>query len=191
MKVTSKTAGMGIMTVAALLLGTAVIADTMGTGHMGGPDMMMGGAEMDFATMDADKDGKISKDEMAAFRAARVTAADANGDGMLSVEEISAMHIKAMAQSAGNMAQRMIERLDSDGDKMLSVAEMMEGPMPEAMFDRMDTNEDGFIDQAEADAAKAHMMERGKGRGQHGKGGHDGHKGDHDGQMGKDGSDGN
>jgi hypothetical protein len=191
MKLTSKTAGIGIMTMAALMLGTAVIADSMGAGEMGGAGMMMGGAEMDFAAMDGDKDGKVSKDEVAAFRAARVTAADANGDGKLSVEEISAMQLKAMQQAAGTMAQRMIDRLDSDGDKMLSVAEMMERPMPEAMFDRMDTNEDGFIDQAEADAAKAQMMERGKGRGQHGKGGHDGHKGDHDGQMGQDGSDDN
>ena len=176
MKLTSKSAGMGIMAVAALMLGTAVIADSMGTGQMGGPDMMMGGAEMDFAAIDADKDGKISKDELAGFRAARVTAADANGDGMLSVQEISAMHMKTMAQAAGNMAQRMVERLDSDGDKMLSAAEMMDRPMPDAMFGRIDTNEDGFIDQAEADAAKARVMERGKNRMQHGMDGHGEHQ---------------
>ena len=196
MKLTSKTAGMGIMAVAALMLGTAVIADSMGTGqmgmgHMGGPDMMMGGPEMDFAAVDADKDGKVSKDELAGFRAARVTAADANSDGMLSVEEILALHMKAMEQAAGNMAQRMVDRLDSDGDKMLSVAEVMDHPMPVAMFNRIDANEDGFLDQAEADAAKARMSERGKKHRQHGVGGHDGHTGGAEGQTGADGSDNN
>ena len=165
MKLTSKMAGMGIMAVAGLMLGTAVIADNMGNGRMDGPATMKGGPQIDIAAIDADKDGKISKDEMAGFRAARVAAVDANSDGKLSVDEIAAMQLKAMEKAASTMAQRMMDRLDSDGDKMLSAAEMMDRPMPADFFDRLDTNHDGFIDQAEADAAKAHMMERSKHRG--------------------------
>lgn len=178
MKITSTAAGLGIIAVAALMLGTAVIADSQtGMGmddHMMGGAGMMDGAEFDFATMDADKDGKISKDEVTAFRAARVTAADANADGKLSVDEISAMHLAAMQKSAATMAERMIERLDADGDKMLTAAEMMDRPLPAAMFDRIDTNQDGFIDESEAKAAQDRMMERGRGHGrQHGKMDHD------------------
>ncbi len=167
MKITSKTAGLAIFAAAALMLGTAVIADSRGEKGMGMGDhgMMMGGMELDFAALDADKDGKVSKDEIAALRAARVTAADANGDGKLSVDEIAAMHMAAMEKASANMAARMVERLDTDGDMMLTAAEMMDRPMPAMMFDRLDTNEDGFIDQAEADAAQSRRMERGHGRG--------------------------
>ena len=168
MKINSTTTGLGIVALAVLMFGTAVIADNRADMGMGEPGMMMGGPEFDFAALDADKDGKVSKDEIAAFRAARVTAADANADGKLSVEEISAMHLRAMEKAAGNMAERMVARLDADGDKMLTAAEMMDRPLPENLFDRVDTNQDGFIDQAEADAAKAHMMDRGHGP-KHGK----------------------
>lgn len=174
MKITSKTAGLGIFAAAALMLGTAVVADSHGDMRMGDHGMMMGGMDLDFAALDADKDGKVSKDEIAALRAARVTAADANADGKLSVDEIAAMHMAAMQKASATMAARMVERLDTDGDQMLTAAEMMDRPMPAMMFDRLDTNSDGFIDQAEADAAEARMMERGHGRG-HKNGPMDGH----------------
>lgn len=176
MKITNTTTGLGIIAVAVLLFGTAVIADNRADMGMDGPGMMMGGPEFDFAALDTDKDGKISKDEMTAFRAARVAAADANADGKLSVEEIATMQIKAMEKAAATMATRMVERLDTDGDKMLSAAEMMDRPMPEKLFDRVDTNQDGFIDQAEADAAQAAMMDHGRGS----RNGHKHGKMDHD-----------
>ena len=181
MKLTHKTTGLGIAAVVVLLLGTAAIADNMGAMGMGamgkgGHGMMMGGAAMDLSAIDADKDGKISKDELTAHHAARTAAVDANADGKLSADELAAMHLAAMEAAAKTMAERMIERLDSDGDKLLSVAEMAVSPLPEAMFDRIDTNQDGFIDQAEIDAARATMMERG-GKMHGGKHGHDGHDG--------------
>ena len=175
MKLTHKTAGLGIAALAVLMLGTAAIADGKGGLGMGGHGMMMDGPAFDLATVDADKDGKVSKEELAAHQAARVAAIDANADGKLSAEELAAMHMKAMETAAKTMAERMIERLDTDADGALSAAEMAARPMPEAIFDRIDANEDGFIDQAELDAAKAAMMERGgRMRGGHGKGDHDG-----------------
>jgi Ca2+-binding EF-hand superfamily protein len=164
MKLTHKTAGLGIAAVAVLMLGTAAIADNMGMDNGG---MMMDAPVLDFAAIDTDKDGKISKDEMTAFRAARVASVDANADGKLSVDEIAAMHLKAMEAAAKTMAQRMVDRMDTDGDKLLSAAEMIDRPMPTDMFDKVDTNKDGFIDQAEVDAAKANMMQRGGHRGGH------------------------
>ncbi len=164
MILTNKTAGLGLVAVAALMLGTAAIADNMGQMRMGegmGGHGMGDGPVLDLAAIDANKDGKISKDEMTAYREARVASIDANKDGKLSAEELTAMHLQEMTDAAKTMAARMIERLDTDGDSLLSAAELAGRPMPTGIFDRVDTNGDGFIDQSEIDAAKARMAERG------------------------------
>ena len=155
MKLTYKSTGLGIVAVAVLMLGSAAIADQMGSmGH----GAMMGGPVMDLTTMDADKDGKVSKDEMTAHRAARTAAVDANADGKLSADELAAMHLATMEAAAKNMAARMIEQLDTDADGLLSVAELAARPGPEMMFDRIDANSDGFIDQAEVDDRIFHAV---------------------------------
>jgi EF hand len=174
MILTNKTAGLGLVAVAALMLGTAAIADNMGQMRMGdgmGGHGMGDGPALDLAAIDVDKDGKISKDEMTAYQEARVASIDANKDGMLSADELAAMHLQEMTDAAKTMAGRMIELLDTDGDKLLSAAEMASRPMPADFFDRADTNGDGFIDQSEIDAAKARMAERGDRRGGHSRSG--------------------
>ena len=184
MKLTHKTAGLGSAALAVLALGTVAIADNMGQMRMGdgmgGHGMMMDGPVPDLTAIDADKDGKVSKDELTAYRAARVAGVDANADGKLSADELAAMHLKAMNDAARTMADRMIERLDTDGDKALSAAELAARPLPAELFDRIDSNGDGFIDPSEIDAAKAHMRERGGrmgGQARHSMGGHDGKDG--------------
>lgn len=184
MKLTSKMTGFGIMAVAGLMMCTAAIADSMGKGDMGPGDMGPGhmgpgtdhmGGMPSLEAMDANKDGKVSKDEVTAFRAAQTASVDANKDGKLSVDELAAMHLKAMTDAAKSMAQRMVDRLDTDGDGMLSAAELIGQPMPTNMFDTLDTNKDGLIDQAELDAGRQAMMQRGPGR----DGGRDGGRGGH------------
>ncbi len=164
MKLTQKKVGLGIAALAVALMGTAAIADNMGKG----PDMGLGGPMMmapalNFEAVDANKDGKISPEEIAAWRAAQAKSVDTNGDGKLSVEELAAMHLKAMTAAATDRAQKLVDRLDSDGDKMLSAAELVEPPMPADLFAMVDTNKDGFIDQVEADAAQKMMADRGHG----------------------------
>ena len=67
---------------------------------------------------------------------------------------------------ADEIVARMIERHDSDGDGLISVAEMAAGPMPLTVFDRIDSDKDGAISADEAEAARKHMAERmGKHRG--------------------------
>lgn len=195
MKLTSKTAGFGIMAVAGLMLCTAAVADSMGKMPMDGPMGMgmMHGPAMDLKAMDANSDGKVSKDEITAYRAAQTKSVDANGDGKLSVDELAAMHLKAMTDASKKMAERMVADLDTDGDGMLSAAELLERPMPPNMFDKLDTNKDGFIDQSEMDAAKQAMMDHGpggKGPGRTGKHGDHGQNGDQNG-MDQNGASGN
>ena len=170
-KTRSSLALMAVLALSGAALSTAAMADRMGEGPMGG----MGGpmAGLDFAAVDADKDGKITTAEMDAYRSAQVTAADADKDGKISAAELSAMHMARMQERAERMAARMIERHDADGDGMLTAAEMLTRPAPDRLFEMADTDGDGALSEAEIDAARDRMAEmregRGKGRG-HGKG---------------------
>ncbi|WP_198431573.1 EF-hand domain-containing protein [Pseudorhodobacter sp. MZDSW-24AT] len=151
-----------LMALAVALTAGAAFADRgdrMG-GLRGGPM----GAGLDFAAIDANGDGKITPEEITAWRAAQAAALDADGDGLISAEEIAAMHIRAATQRANDHAARMIAQLDTDGDGKLSAAELATRPMAaglsDRMFDRLDTDQDGAISQAELDAAKERMSDR-------------------------------
>lgn len=162
-----------------VLMGTAGIASAKGMGHDGqGPR----GAFMQemFAQIDADGDGKITKEEMEAFKTARFEAADTDGDGKLSYEELGAVRDARRVERA----QKMVERLDTDGDGLLNADELAaarpgrEGRGPEAMFDRLDADGDGALTLEEIQSAKA--MRKG---GKHRFGGH-GHEQGHRGGKG-------
>jgi Ca2+-binding EF-hand superfamily protein len=171
---------LNVLTFAALLaasLGSVAIAqntpvdpemgmDGMGMDHGGPRDGMF----LNFDEIDADKDGKITAAELEAHRAARFAAADANKDGSLSAEELVAMHEAARAERQLARSTDMIARFDANGDGLLSADEMPQPGEGKGMFDRIDTDKDGAISKAEADAAKEQMREgRGHGKG-HGKG---------------------
>jgi hypothetical protein len=133
-----------------------------------------------FETVDADKDGQVTKAELDAYQAAQTAATDANSDGKLSVGELTAMHLAEVTERATDMATRMVERLDTDADKALSVAELEARPMPAMMFDKADADSDGAVTKAEFDTFQAEMKDQmgkrqgkdGQGRESHGKSGH-------------------
>lgn len=52
------------------------------------------------------------------------------------------MLIKAMTERAQTRAADLVARMDEDGDGLLSAAEMLMGPGPERMLDRMDSDGD-------------------------------------------------
>jgi Ca2+-binding EF-hand superfamily protein len=99
---------------------------------------------------------------MAHNRAERmVKVADPDGAAKLSVDDLASMNLKVMEAMAHTRAERMVKALDTDGDGKLSAAELLAAPMPPDAFAMMDTNKDGVIDQAEADAGhkmKHHKM---------------------------------
>ena len=158
--------GAALAAVVLASLSTAAMADRGSVDRMGmdGPFPLF-----DFARVDADKDGKVTRAELAAFRAARLTEVDTDKDGKLSPAELKAQAMQRAAERADDMVARMVKRLDSDGDGMISTAEMAAGPAPKDLCDRIDRDGDGAISQAEAEAARK-FIARHIGR-RHGQGG--------------------
>lgn len=170
MMLTARYSAVMLAALMGLTLSTAAMAED---GSFGGP---MGGALLNFDQLDANKDGKVTKEELAAHRTAKFTEADTDKDGKLSADEMVTMHEKAVAERKAAMAKAMIARIDSDKDGFVSDAEMQSMPMMGKMFDRLDENADGAISTEEMAAMKARMGERrhGKGHGM-GHGGYGGH----------------
>lgn len=152
---TSKLAGIAaILTIGAVAV-TSITPALARDGQMGGRGP---GPHFDFETLDANKDGKVTPQEMADHRTVEFTARDTDGDGLLSQDEMIAA---AMARVQAGMAERigrMIEKRDTDGDGKISLIEMPGGDERGArMFKRLDADGDGAISTEEVAA----MQDRG------------------------------
>lgn len=94
-----------------------------------------------FATLDTDKDGVLSPDELRAGRPDRGPRERRGGDG-------------AGGRRGGGMARM----LDANGDGKISRDEYVAGTL--RRFDMADTNHDGLLTKAERDAAREAMRAR-------------------------------
>ena len=127
----------------------------MGEGMMG--DGPMAGPAFDFAATDADGDGKITQEELSAHRAAERAALDADGDGFVTGEEMVARIRTQMQERMAERANRQLARFDADGDGKVAVAELPEAGIGERMFAAIDADGDGAITEAEIEAARAEL----------------------------------
>ena len=121
-------------------------------GEHGKRSERLGHRGANFERADADSSGDVTFEEFAAAMNSRVTGADADGDGKMTVAEI-ASEIERMR--AERMAKRIVERFDADGDGMLTKAEIES--RQKKMFALLDRNDDGKI-------VKEEMPRRGMGR---------------------------
>jgi Ca2+-binding EF-hand superfamily protein len=110
--------------------------------------------------LDADGDGELSAEEIA--NAPKILLKlDRNGDGKLSRDEIPAPPGPGGAGDSRAMAEMMLRRLkeaDKNGDGKISKDEAPPGIA--AMFDRMDSNSDGVLDQEEVRGALEKIGQR-------------------------------
>jgi hypothetical protein len=121
---------------------------------------MMRGGGMTLFGMGRPGPGEVlTPEDRAARMAEHFAAADTNGDGLLSADEIAAALEAMRLERLAVMAGRQLQALDLDGDGALSLEELMAGPS-ERMFARADTDGDGVISPEEWDAAMAQMRQR-------------------------------
>ena len=125
------------------------------------------GERPDFATLDADGSGEITAEDFALLQDQRFGEVDTDGDGQVSRAEFLAH----AAARAGERAGEMFDRLDADGDGMLSedaIAARMGGERRGGgmtrMLERFDTDNSGGLSAEEFEAAKARFGERRGGR---------------------------
>ena len=123
------------------------------------------GMDARFAAIDSNKDGFLTRDEIAAVQASalqRATAAreqrmeaefkklDTNNNGALDLAEFKAA---APAVRPAGSPETMVTQLDSNKDGKVSPVEYRTPPL--ANFDKMDANKDGTITPQELQAARA------------------------------------
>ena len=147
-------------------------------GQRGGPGGQRGGpGAMDvpiIKALDADKDGKISSQEMANAATALATL-DKNGDGVLEMDEMMPPRPER-GERGGRRGQggprggeggsngfvdRMMQN-DTDGDGKVSADEAPE--RMQGFFDRLDSDKDGFLTKEEITEA-SNRWSGGGGRG--------------------------
>lgn len=148
------------------------------------PTPQPGAERVRFPRGDADQDGRISQAEFFDHRVARLTAADADADGLVTREEMRA----AMQARRADRADRRFARLDADGDGAVTRTEFdaargERGPRRDRLhrragadrgpvviadrraklgerFARLDADSDGFVAADEQRAAREARREQ-------------------------------
>ena len=142
---------------------------------------------LDFAAIDTDGDGSLSRAELQARAVERLARADADGDGFLDREELLVIVPGGgggpfrvfSADPAMERVDRLLALLGATEAGRVEVAAVAERRV-NMLLAAADTDRDAAISQAEADA-RASRHHRGDRRGHHG-----GHHGGPDGRPGMD-----
>lgn len=96
---------------------------------------------------DSDHDGKVTRQEFTAARAAQFAKLDSDNDGF--VDD---------AAAGGQRAAAVRGRLDRDGDGKISKEEFVDGPA--LLFTRFDADHNDVLDAKELQAARSAAQER-------------------------------
>ncbi|MFT3807059.1 EF-hand domain-containing protein [Arenimonas sp.] len=102
--------------------------------------------------LDADGDGRISRDEHLSRVHSMFDRMDADRDGYVSVEEMDAVRSELHGEKR-TPSQVELSKVDGDGDNRLSQDEHSKSTQVE--FDRMDRDRDGYLTAIELEQAQS------------------------------------
>ena len=109
------------------------------------------------AEADTDHDGRVTRAEYQAARAARFARLDRNHDGYVDADDLPRL---ARRRFEGRVEQ-LDRALDADGDGRISRAEFVDGPA--RLFDLADAHRDGGVDRAELQRLRERLAARNQG----------------------------
>jgi Ca2+-binding EF-hand superfamily protein len=118
-------------------------------------------AATEFKAMDANHDGKVTREEHAAAARGMFDKMDANHDGKVTAAEMDAAHQAIAGGEAGKnelSSAEKIKAVDQDRDGTLTTAEHAYGSR--SMFDKMDVNHDGVLTPDEMAAGHAALLKK-------------------------------
>ncbi len=172
-------------TVAATALTASYAVSAREGGHWGGGDKAFGwhmgggkrGGHM-FKRFDTNKDGSISQEEVDAETASLFTAADADKNGIVGLEEFKAQFV---VQSEP-MRIRAFQRLDRNGDGTVTKEEF--DGLSEKIFSRMDRDGDGILEPRKGGKRGERGEQQARGEGENAREDGRGRGGDRDGHHG-------
>ena len=152
MELSYKKTAVAAIAVGAFAIATASQADAASgkSNHWRGADMIP-----EFAELDTNGDGQLSRDEFGARGQAWFASADADGDGMLTAEELHTKFAEAIEKAIASRTAKAVEWLDDDGDGMLSVEEFQAEAGKWNIFGRLDRDEDGMVSESEFEKAQS------------------------------------
>jgi len=140
---------------------TVMCGLAISTGAYGGNESKTNAADAQFNAMDTNRDGKLSPEEHAAGAKKMFDTMDADKNGIVTSVEMDAAHEKVTGNKTtqGEMSSaEKIKVVDANGDGILTAEEHAAGS--KMMFDKMDTNKDGFVSKAELTAGHAKMLKK-------------------------------
>jgi len=107
------------------------------------------------AKLDTNGDGVIDRAEAAKAPrlAAQFDTLDKNKDGKLSRDELPRWHGKRHGRGPGGR-EEMMAKLDANKDGRISREEAKADPRLAARFDQMDVNKDGYLDKADRELGR-------------------------------------
>jgi Ca2+-binding EF-hand superfamily protein len=125
------------------------------------PQPVVAAAATEFKAMDANHDGKVTREEHAAAARGMFDKMDANHDGKVTAAEMDAAHQAIAGGEAGKnelSSAEKIKAVDQDRDGTHTTAEHAYGSR--SMFDKMDVNHDGVLTPDEMAAGHAALLKK-------------------------------